>query len=150
MQEGLQPGLFSENLVFGEILHFTTFAKYFFINYKHLEQLWELANFTPALISHSIITMLTLHSKLAGTAIFRKFSICEISHFTTFAESWFSNLTSGLGNFATIYYTIVSLLRQSFSESLDSGLPSEKLAICEVSHFTNFNRRLVYFPWIKN
>ena len=26
-QEGLQPGLFSENLVFGEISHFTTFAR---------------------------------------------------------------------------------------------------------------------------
>ena len=65
-------------------------------------------------------------------------------------ESWFSNLTRRLGSFATVYYTIVSLLRQSFSESLDSGLSSEKLVICEISHFTNFNRSLVYFPWIKS
>ena len=65
-------------------------------------------------------------------------------------ESWFSNLTRRLGNFAAVYYTIVSLLRQSFSESLDSGLSSEKLVICEISHFTHFNRSLVYFPWIKS
>ena len=110
MQEGLQPGLFSENLVFGEILHFTTFAKYFFINYKHLEQLWELANFTPALISRSIITMSTLHSKLASTAIFRKFSICEISHFTTFARilvfkpyKWIGKLCNNL-----LYHCIIT------------------------------------------
>ena len=65
-------------------------------------------------------------------------------------ESWFSNLTRRLGNFAAVCYTIVSLLRQSFSESLDSGLSSEKLVICEISHFKNFNRSLVYFPWIKS
>ena len=64
-------------------------------------------------------------------------------------ESWFSTLTTGLSNFAAVY-NMVSLLRQSFSESLNSGLSSEKLVICEISHFTNFNRSLVYFPWIKS
>ena len=61
-------------------------------------------------------------------------------------ESCFPILKRGLGNFAAVYYTMVLLPRQGFSESLESGLSSEKLAICEISHFTNFNRILVYFP----
>ena len=80
----------------------------------------------------------------------KTFVISEIFHFTTFLESWFSIVKRGLGNFATVYHTTVSLPRQSFSESLESRLSSEKLAICKSSHFTNFNRNLVYFPCIKD
>ena len=35
---------------------------------------------------------------------------------------------------------MVLLQRQGFSENLESWLSSEKLVICEISHFTNFNR----------
>ena len=65
-------------------------------------------------------------------------------------ESWFSTLTRRLGNFVTVYYNIVSLLRQSFSESQESELSSEKLVIFKILHFRNFSRNLVYFPWIKD
>ena len=78
-----------------------------------------------------------------------RFAFCEISHFTTFARILFSALTRGLGNFAPVYYNMVSLLGQAFSESLESELSSEKLVICEISQFRNFSRNLVYFPWIK-
>ena len=73
---------------------------------------------------------------------FAKFRILQLA-----LQSWFPILTRGLSSFVAVYYTIVSLLRQRFSESLESGLSSEKLVI---SHYTNFNRSLVYFPWIKS
>ena len=91
------------------------------------------------------------YRKLAISAVFRK--SCILQNFRILQlvlESWFPILTRGLGSFVAVYYTIVSLLWQRFSESLESGLSSEKLVTCEISHFTNFNRSLVYFPWIKS
>ena len=67
-----------------------------------------------------------------------------------FRESWFSTFTRGLGCSAAVYDIMISLLWQSFLESLKSGLSSEKLLIWEILHFTNFNRNLVYFLWIKD
>ena len=80
-----------------------------------------------------------------------RFLFLKISHFTTFPRMlWFSILTRGLGNFAVGYYANVSLLRQSFSESLEASPSSKKRVICEISHFASFNRNFVYFPWIKD
>ena len=54
-----------------------------------------------------------------------------------------------MGNFATVYHAMVSLPWHSFSENLQSGISSEKLVICEISHFTNFSRILVFSPYIR-
>ena len=67
LQEGLQPGLFSENLVFGEISHFTTFARILvFKPYKTIGQ------FCNSLLYHSIIATTKLLRKPGFRAIFRK------------------------------------------------------------------------------
>ena len=95
--------------------------------------------------------MSRLHSKLAVSAIFRKFSILRNFAFYNLCQNLgFQPLQQDWATLAAVYYTMVSLLRQSFSENLDLGLSSEKLVICEISHFTNFSRSLVYFPWIKS
>ena len=72
---------------------------------------------------------------------FAKFRILQL-----LLESWFSTPTRGLGNLAAICCNMVSLLRQSFSENLESELSSEKLVICEISHFTTFVRILIFSP----
>ena len=58
-------------------------------------------------------------------------------------------MARGLGNFAAIYYNMVSLLRQSFSESQVSEVSSEKLVICEILHFTTFPRIFVCFQQLE-
>ena len=62
-----------------------------------------------------------------------KFVICEYSHFTTLLESRFSTRKSGLGNFAVVYYYVITLLRQNFSESPELGLS------CNLRNFTFYN-----------
>ena len=67
MLVGLQPGLFSKNLVFGEISYFTTFAKILvFKSYKRMGQLCS------SLLYHSIITTTKLLRKPELRDIFRK------------------------------------------------------------------------------
>ena len=104
----------------------------------------RLGNFTTAF--NSIIAIPKLHKKLAVRAIFKKTVISEIPHFTIFSRILAFNPYKRLGTFEAVYYTMESLLRQSFSERLQLGLSSEKLVISEISHFTNFNRNLVYYP----
>ena len=140
----IQSGLFSENLVFSEISHFTTFAESW---YSALRR--GLANFTPALISRSIATMPKLHRKLAVTVIFRRFSIlrnftfcnfCQNLVFQTLQEDW-ETLQQ------LLYHSIITTTKLLTKPGFRAIF--RKLVICKISHFTNFNRSLVYFPWVK-
>ena len=54
--------------------------------------------------------------------IFRK--TCNLRNFA-FYKFWFSTLTKGLGYFASVYHTMVSLTLHSFSESLQTGKLSQ-------------------------
>ena len=131
--------------IFRKTCHLRNFAFYNFsdnLYFQSYEEGWAILQLP--LISRSIITMSKVHKKSLQKGISsNKFVIYEI--FTTFARVLFSTITRGLSNFAAVYYNIVSLLRQSFSESLESELSSEKLVICEILRFTNFNGNLVYF-----
>ena len=86
-------------------------------------------------ILHGIIIISRFVRRTTARAIFRKFSILQNFAFYNFCKSWFPILTRGFGNFA-LYHGIITT--------------TKVLRKPEISHFTNFNRSLVYFPWIKS
>ena len=64
----------------------------------------------------------TASQKAFSRNIFRK--TCNLRNFA-FYKFWFSTLTKGLGYFASVYHTMVSLTLHSFSESLQTGQLSQ-------------------------
>ena len=126
MQEGLQPGLFSENLVFGEISHFTTFARILvFKPYKTIGQ------FCNSLLYHSIIATTKLLRKPGFRAIFRK--TCSFNRRLVYFP-WIKSLTT-----LQLLITLNGInMTPAFLKkgSVDSVL--KKVVFCEFSHFTTF------------
>ena len=90
-----------------------------------------------------------LHRKLAVTVIFRRFSIlrnftfcnfCQNLVFQTLQEDW-ETLQQ------LLYHSIITTTKLLTKPGFRAIF--RKLVICKISHFTNFNRSLVYFPWVK-
>ena len=136
--------------IFRKTCNLRNFAFYNFsenLDFQSYEEGWE--TLQVPLISRSIIKMPNLHKKRAVRTIFKK--MCNLRNFSFYNFGWnlVFNPYKRIEQLCSIY-NMVSLLRQSFSESLESGLSSEKLVICKISHFTNLNRHLVYFPSIKH
>ena len=145
LSEGPAPELSSEKLPICKISHFTTFLRILIFS------LTIIVRQTYSCLQHLVVSLQcqSFTKKLAVGAIFRNFLICEISHFKTFTRILAFNHARGLGNFAAIYYNMVPLLRQNFSESQVSEVSSEKLVICEILHFTTFPRIFVCFQQLE-
>ena len=138
MQEGLQPGLFSENLVFGEISHFTTFARILvFKPYKRIGQ------FCNSLLYHSIIATTKLLRKPGFRAVFRK--TCSFNRRLVYFP-WIKSLTT-----LQLLITLngINMTPAFFKKgSLNSLL--KKVVFCETSHFTTFPKYfLIYYKHLE-